>query len=464
MLEAEASMQPYPITQPISIEVRNKFSTSLTFFHECAHFSQFISSSFGLRTLRYTLICLRNLSTKRGWPLPIFQNLHSRLESLSEDEKTMYGHCFMLADAMDQLSISQNFDPLKKCLSGLTVSVRMEPWSPHFSITPADRESIEKDEFIKFLVSIGAHIKKIPIIEVATEDGLAQIALNAASLMEAYAVVCELSHLQNALRCDLAEALNYLPEGNEYWAVILYVLQSGFCRLDTLLPTLSVCIDIALMYDPFILYDVPWDIVDEQGRGDCYPGETFVTVCNALPKLRPIESAEPAEIERFSKELCACVGLPSPTWMADKAFAVADNILKQLPWERALMGGALKAHRDALKIRRDIGASIFPIELITTGGLNRIVSRARQSIVFYNLHTKQPDIFVPRAIDCITVHSILMQAIFAPAIRCPLKFGTPFFCPTAASDPNHLCVWKLPDRKVECLVDILERQFGLSVE
>jgi hypothetical protein len=104
--ESEEAMQAYPIPQPMSDETLQQFKRSLTFFHEVGHLGQFLSSAFGLRTLRFTIIRLRNLSRKPGWKLPIAEDLWSRIDR-SPEEITATEGCLNFLDAMDQLRLQQ---------------------------------------------------------------------------------------------------------------------------------------------------------------------------------------------------------------------------------------------------------------------------------------------------------------------------------------------------------------------
>jgi hypothetical protein len=469
--EAEEAMQDYPIRQPMSEETFEQFKRSLTFFHEIGHLGQFLSSAFGLRTLRFTIICLRNLSRKPGWKLPIAEDLWSRIE-LSPHEFTAAEGCLNFLDAMDQLRLQQasatfrtlDFETLEWKAevpngSGMSVRLDWEPRSPHFLLNDAtELTAAEKADVWK---KRGAHIRRQPVLTITVLTGSSTIVINAAVLMEAFAALVEINHIGNALGSSAFELFELLPTGNEYFAVLAYLLESGLCTSNNLFPTLAICIDAALMYDPFVLYDVPWDTADAQGRTDHYPGETFITVCEALRRTEPLRSNAPEEMSRFYNDLCQNAGLPSPAWMANKAFEVADKLMSQKPWEQTLLGRALKAHHTALDIRRKSEPGAFVAQMPTTGGLYELTKASLPAVSFYNLNTRQADHFDPRKVDGLTIHSILQQALTAERIDCPLKMGHPFFCPSATKPLDQLCTWNFAGGASECLVDILEQQLKL---
>jgi hypothetical protein len=458
--ESEEALQEYPIPEPISSETITQFIRSLTFFHEASHLCQFVSSGYGLRTLRVTIVALKNLTRGKSWQLPIATSLFQRIKQLSPDEmRTLEGSLIFL-DTIDQLRLHQfpyPFDPTQPP----SIIVDSLPWSPHF-FQLEDQGFESRQRFAKHLNGIGAHVRKLIRLTVNTRPQSYQLIVNGAALMESFAVVVEMNHIYNAFGASASEMLSLLPPGNQYHALTLYLLEKGLVSAETLILTMSVLIDGALMYDPFVLYNVPWDVADDEGRHEQYPGETFMMLCEALRTTAPIREATKKEIARFYKELCKKAGIPDPDWMAQKSYEVAETLLAKAPWEKALLGRALKAHRDALKFRCDSGSASFPLFLPTTKYINKLLGLALPTVSFYNIYTRQPEGFDPRKIDAITIHSILLQAISESRIDCPLKQGDPFLCESSILDPNKLCVFLVGNERYECLLDIVERQFGLS--
>ena len=272
--ESAEATQAYPIPEPVSDETLAQFLRSLTFFHEAIHLCQYISTSFGLRTLRFTNILLSRLSKGKRWKLPIAQSLLDRLEELSPEEGNCYEACLLFLDAMYQVQLDHSARPTEPGDIETGITVEFLPWSPHlFQVEQENPEAREK--YVEALRGAGIHLRKLPRLRAVHSKGAYQIVLNAAALVEGYAIIGELNHIHNALNLFPDEAIALLPPGNEYHVLLTYLLQDGLCSWDVLMPTLAICIDAALMYDPFVLFNVPWDVADAQGRYDQYPGETF---------------------------------------------------------------------------------------------------------------------------------------------------------------------------------------------
>jgi hypothetical protein len=459
--QSEAAVQNYPIQLPLTEDVLKQFIRSLTFFHEANHFCQYVSTGYGLRALRNTLICLRNLERETQWHLPIFQNLADqfRTGSLSEAQQRTFEGILNFLDVADQLRLHQGAGLLQGA-GNASVAVGYLPWSPHFFFMVADTEGSNSEEVAEQLRGVDANVRRLPFLLFHSGPSSYQIVLNVATLLECAAVLCEINHVSNALRVSHEETMQFLPPANEYHAVMAFALRNGYCTPRTMVLTLGVCIDAALMFDPFVLYNVPWDTPDAEGRRDQYPGETFLQVLEASRSVDPIVRADEAEISRFYRAVCKEAGLPPPDWMAQKSLEVADRLAVQKTGPDVLLANALEGHRNALQYRCERPDS-FPLNLPTTEGIYEVLGRAKGALSFYNLRTRQPDHFNPRKIDAITIHSILVQAFSERRIQCPLKMGHPFFCNSAQHDSNTLCVWHIGGERRECLVDILERQLGL---
>jgi hypothetical protein len=463
LVELEDSMQEYPLAQPVDEGQLRSFIRSLTFFHEAKHVCQFASTAYGLRTLRYTLSLLAGLAEQPGWQLPIAQGLHNRLletGTLSQADLRAYDACVMFLDGMDQLRLHHHQTPVSGTNQGL-VHVEYMPWSPHFFVLP-DQSDQGRAEYAAHLRSIGAHVRSLPRLELAAEGRFERVVINVAVLMECAAVLTEVSHIWNALHWPVDDCLRLVPQGREYLVLIDYALHTKVCTPEALVLTLLIVIDAALMYDPNVLYNVPWDIPDAEGRTDRYPGQTFIELCDAARRLTPLRSYERAEVMRFYGELCESAGLPTPEWMTQAARERAQFLLARAPeGEQALMGRALRAHHDALAYRSEYGAAEWPVFLPTTEGLYETTRRILPALSFYNQQTGQPDRFDPANADTLTVHSILRQAAAGASIDCPLKLGRPFSCPSAGASSQSLCVWEYGGRRHECQLDLLERQLKL---
>ncbi|HKS21824.1 MAG TPA: hypothetical protein VJZ76_03415 [Thermoanaerobaculia bacterium] len=460
--EAFASGQDYPLKQPVDDETFAQFARSLTLIHESVHAAQFFTTAFGLRTLRYTLILLKRLREGNAWQLPLLQTLFDETGNIapsSPQERVLNGSVVFL-DVMDQMRLHEQHDPHDGDQGG--IRLYFLPWSPHFFLDAGTAELDHRLQLAKQLEAGGFLVRRLPVLAFLQPPTDYRIVLNAAALMETYATLTELNHIQNAFGVTAEEALELLPQAMRYHAVLRYALESGLCDVRGLIPTMLVCIDAALMYDPFVLFDVPWAIADPQGRSDRYVGETFLAVCDAVRKIGQAQTADYDGVANFYRAVCVEAGLPSPDWMAQKTYDVAATLAARATGKDVLLGRVITAHRDALKFRLDRGP-VFPFILPTTAPLFDVIETVLPVISFYNLHTRQADPFDPHKIDAVSVHTILTQAIMSPQIECPLKMGEPFFCSSATLEQQRLCVWTVDQKPVsECLVDILERLFGFK--
>ena len=118
-------------------------------------------------------------------------------------------------------------------------------------------------------------IHQVPHIRVTGPAGAHEVVLNAAALMEGFALLVELSQVFNALgnRIDPDDVPS---AGPEYWAALEFAFASKACSVSNRLPTTAVCIHLALMYDPFVLFDSPSIEVPTDGRpADQHPGRNL---------------------------------------------------------------------------------------------------------------------------------------------------------------------------------------------
>ena len=446
---AAEALQEYPLAQPVDEATFRTFMQSLTFVHEATHVAQYVSTAYGLRTLRYTLILLNALSKKPGWELPVLETLMEQGGKFTPDEVRVVDASLLFLDGIDQMRLHY-----KKHDGGWRVAAWSEPWSPHFFMGGGtDPESREKR--VAELKSIGAHVRTLPHVVVGDAD----LVVNVAALMETYALLAEWNHIHNALTTDAKRGMDALPPRPEYRALFDYALVQGVAPPAVLMPAMAAIIDASLMYDPFVLYDVPWDVPGEDGRADRYPGETFLELCEAAKHVDPIRGID--DVGRFHREICKRAGLPEPQWMAETALATAQRVMDKTPGEEMLLRKALTAHRDALKLRCERGSEQFAFMLPTTGMIDEVLHVAMPTISFFNVHTLEPDGFDPRKVDAASMHPILFQAVVHPRIECPLKLGNPFYCSSAGKDPDTLCVWTHKFGRSECWVDLLEKDCGL---
>jgi len=461
--EAEDAMQNYPLAKPVSAATLASFLESLTFFHEAGHVCQFISTAYGLRALRYTLVALRALSKLPGLKLPILKNLMNVGRTFTPDELRVVDASLLFLDTIDQLRFHHQVADGSDVESEQIFRMD-EPWVPHFFVYGED-DLLKRREYAEELRKTrNVHVRTLPHLRFERRSGIHELVVTAAALMEAYGIIVELNHVFNAFTSDAEMAIRALPTRPEYHLLLDYALAVGACEPRVIVPTMAILIDAALMYDPFVLYNVPWDVADAEGRGDRYPGQTFMELCAVAREIEPIRAFSPEVLQRFYRQLCERAGLPDPEWMAQKSLEVAQGLLDRNPGEGTLLYRALVAHRDALKLRCDRGLT-FACDLPSTETIYQLVEIALPAMSFYNLHTRLPEGFDPRKIDAVSVHSILFQAIVHPTMECPLRLGNPFFCASATSPADKLCVWRWGDGdQSECLLDVLEREFELVSE
>jgi hypothetical protein len=454
--EAISSAKSYPFAKPVSNETMQKFESTLTFWHEAAHLAQYVSSAFGLRALRRSLIAFRYLKEGGPWQLPVGSWLLELPERNDHQNRAM-GRFLNFADAVDQLQLHVDQADEMPDASGPPVQLFWEPWSPvlfwgvNLDFLEDQRETLP--------------VFRQPHVWLRKEKNAESVMLNAAVLMEGFALLVELNNICNALGLD-ADSLEKLTQitssGNEYMAALQYGLDRGSFTEVTMIPVLAVCIDLALMYDPFVLYNSPnLEMPGPETPPDQYPGETFVLACSAAGHITPPRDWD--DLGRFYTALCDYMNLPSPEWMAMRTHEVASNLLSSTgdtPLENVWLGAATAMHHSALELRVR-NPQDFTRKLLTTDGILDVAERCVPHVSFYNLRDHQPEgsyHHYAKNIDLLSLHSLIHQAILQPRIDCPLKGGSPFFCPSSLSGPDTLCVFPMADGgQRECLVDIFEK-------
>jgi hypothetical protein len=451
--ESLAAAQDYPLQQPLSDEAVSRFNTFVTFLHEAGHLAQYVSTSFGLRTLRRTLIALRYLAESPGWDLPVGHTLLARAASWSDHDRRALHRFLAFLETFDQLRL--HVEALDDPGDDELVQT-WRPWSAHFFLDP-DNDPRARSELAATLRQQGVLIHRLPHISVRRVGRYENAVVNAALLMENHAVLTELNQVYNAtgMAADsLEELLQLAPRGHGYTAAIEYALAIGACDVRNLLPTVAVCIDVALMHDPFVLYDAP--SIEQPAPGqhaDQHPGERFIEACRAATAVRGI--AEHSDVARFHNDLCQAMGLPSPDWMAARASEVA-NTLRSNVADGTWLGAAVELHARGLEVRLGRAGS-FCVDLLASDGIFDVIDRCVDHLSFFDLRSRQPTAFRSQDVDLVTLHSLVFQALDQPRIDCPLKQGDPFYCDSALAGPNTLCVWE----NGECQLDVFERLCGL---
>jgi hypothetical protein len=455
------SLEEYPLQDPDDEATLASFGRSLAFVHEATHLTQFLSSAAGLRTMRFTLICLYYLSRRKGWRLPILEDFYRRRETLDDFETQAFDRFVSFFDVADQLRIHACRLPSQEALErGVGVRLASEPWSPHFFLLPPEAAAGERLAYADHLRKAGALVKQLPHVQIQRGGVIEDVVLNTAALMESFAVIAEVNHLSNAFgNINLEEVSRVVPGGAEYWAAILLGIEAGCCTAENLMPV-AICIDLSLMYDAFILFNAPvLERPKDDGVPDRYPGEIFIEAVRTAAKIGAMQAD--CDAGRFYKELCERMKIPSPRRMAEKAYEVAGSLLSRVPGgARAFLGEAIRAHHGALKCRLADPES-YPIRLLRRDGLGEILLPMRSFVSFYDLQNRKPFRFDCRQVDVVSLHNLLLQMLSSQRIDCPLKNGNPFYCEASVLPANQLCKWIGDSWTSECQVDILEKQLGI---
>lgn len=451
-------IQKYPLRHPESISTLKAFGKSLAFVHETTHMAQYLSSAAGLRSLRGTLTCLSYLFQRRDWQLPIFEFLarRARRRELDEFQEQAFLRFLIILDLVDQLRIQVGERSLEKPLSDLQAYIYWEEWSPHLPFLLVD-ETKSREEILEKIDKMGGLVRKIPHIRIRHGNVETDVILNVALLMEAFAAIAELNHLHNAFQDQLTvqELYDIIPKSIPYVAPLIYALEMGACTI-TNLASFAICIDLALMYDPLILFGSDyWDKPEDGGMPDCYPGETFVRACKVSGEIKAISC--PEDVPRFYKDLCKALKMPSPRSMAKRTFDVAKKMLARNPNPNAFLRKALAAHCDCLYLRLE-SAEEFPKRLATCDGILDALEVGESCLTFFNLRRKKPEIFDARKVDVLTLHNIVWQMLTRGRIDCPLKYGEPFFCPYGSKNPSVVCYVRTDFGAQVCPVYVLENR------
>jgi hypothetical protein len=482
--EAIGNAPAYPLPQPVSDEMMAQLVTTLTFAHEALRLAQYTSCSFGLRTLRRSLIALHYLE-KRHWEQPIGTKLLQKVTDGTADDldRRMLIRILSFLEAAQQLRLSVESLSEPPLMEGDALCVDFEPWTAYFHLRVADAEHPNvfetregRHKWAAELDRIGVQIHQLPVLYHGRADGCVALTFNAAALMEGYALMYELNSLHNALGRQVHEMLeSVVPSGTEYLASAEYALRSGACNLSNFVLTVEILTDVALMYDPFILFNSP--SVEKPSAGqvpDQLPGVTFLHACEAAKRLRPITEYDPDDLRRYYRELCRELGFPSPKEMAQKAHEVVSSLQRQIPSgsdTSVWLAGAIEMHAAALEVRLQ-DPELFPVHLATGEGIFDVLTRCGSHVSIYHIDELEPTSTFPEAnrtkswcenMDLLMLHSLLVDCFVADRIDCPLKKGDPFWCQSATGAAGDLCAFQIDGRTIgECLVDVFERRYGLA--
>ncbi len=480
-------LQTYPITGLNNPDKVESFKHSLTLLHELTHLAQFAGTSFGLTSLRTMNIACLQLMKNPGWDLPVLPTYFRKFldDGPTEHASKILTQLFIYLDVSLQLTVTQTTMPSSERIAP---SLRMQPWTPHYQILPKD---LGIDEYTEMLRRNGANIHDLPWLQYS--DGLfrREISITAATLMEAGAYLMELNQVYNAIgidgiaqgfgQCEGDIPYDWLPSGMPYIAPIIYAFENGVCTIHNMVPVLLVLIDLSLMYDLSILCDSPIaDMPKTPGMAKhMYPGEVFVEACKHVKNIPEIESGLNPPLMDFYSNLCKEMEIPSPRELAEGAFAVVERLIDGFD-EKALFYRAFRFHYDLLEWRLS-DPTHFPLVIPMQDELIHVLELAKEVVTIYDLDSKKSTHFNPHNIDCVSTHSILMQALTGSLepnnnlwdpdtevtrLECPLKSGVPFRCDSHGKGWSHLCKWSYNDnsgvnQESECLVDVYEKFWKL---
>jgi hypothetical protein len=461
LANALAGTDYYPIPPPWSAETIAAFTSGLTALHEIGHLAQYASSTFGLRSLRMAQIAMRYLHGLAPLALPVGEAILQKSSPSDEDNLAMERLLTFTAVA-DQMRLFE-FDDAGIALLGPSTTdtevsfLRFEPWTPLLLVDGA-RDAAGRAQLLDAFRQRSLLIHELPHLHFTWRGQPKRLVLNAAALMEAFAFLIEFHQATSALGVT-AEALDALPTASTYGGVIHYAISQHVCDHTDFVPTIAILIDVALMYDPFVLHNAsPLERPADGGIRDQLPGETFVRAVQAARYVARIKSDDRQEVTRYYNDLCVRMRIPSPKTMVTLARERIDEILSRVPsGRRAFMQGAWDMHRSALMLR-EADPEWFSIGLLSRDGLIDVLNSAPY-VTFYDTETKQPEGFDPTVIDVASIHSLIQQCLVSHELHCPLKQGQPFFCPNAELDEGSLCRFVLPDGTTvgECHVDLFER-------
>ena len=454
--DAVSFLQDYPLSRS-DPETVAKFLTSLTFFHEATHLAQYVSSSYGLRTLRLTNIALNYVMKGSPWTLPILGQLIENIETLDDLHRRALVRFLVFLDASGQLTL-QSTDERGLLFLPASTSLDSIPWSPYFGLFPGEREEVRTE----LAAEVDALVHDMPVVHWTRGNRKGSVLLNAAALMEAYALLAEFNHVGNAFASELSfSEMSHLVSNNPiYTCTLQYAIEQGAAPGPDIIPRLAMCIDAALMYDPFTFSDSTLLEIDGSKPKNVYPGETFIRAIGLLKNLPPLASSDMDAFSRMYVTLCSQLQIPHPKQMADDALKRAESLLVRDSEKLPLLDRALRFHILGLRKRAECPTE-YPMRLLTSNPVIDLITEGEDSVTFFNIHSKEASHFHPANVDSLQLHYILVQALTKSEINCPMKAGTPFKCHRAEHEKSVLCTWTFESDEergtAECMADMFDR-------
>jgi hypothetical protein len=435
----------YSESPPESAELIAQLSKTLTLQHESAHLAQYLSTSFGLRTLRHTMIAFRYLAELAPLSLPVGDHMWEKKEL----KAAVVRWALFLEDALELELHSDEIPPdvfpgFSELPPGYhAATVYDEPWTPLF-LNPR-LQDVDRNALPAALYEL-VQVRRMPYLMIVSHSASRRVRVNAASLMESFAIVHEclsLARLENeddiTFPRRLLENLQ-LVGAFEYLGCLTYAVRSRAVSGDHRLKMFAILVDVALMYDPFVLFDAPSVDLPTSGQpADQLPGDTFVRACAFASDLEPIRSADPEESIRYYNSLCNAMNIPSPDWMAQTAWEKSAEFMERIEFvsPASPMSSAFAMHEVALRRRREWGA-LTPIALLSWEGITQLLASTADYITFYDIDSANLVSDATPDLGLLSLHGLTWQALSAPTVQCPLQFGEPFSC----ASEDHNCRWE----------------------
>jgi hypothetical protein len=252
--ETFESFRDYPVDDKTFLTIRESFNSCLTYFHEINHLALYTGTLWGARIMRSFFIVIKALSKHN-----IFNNEGSNITLP-----------YIKMNLKEILSDDYLFQRILFFIDGF-YQLHTTPFINHDSIILEENELIRiQDVFTapicaflpnlinsQDLIKRTNHIpKKIPVLHIKYPEHTCSVPITLSLLLENAAKVTEYHHLSSLNpKLGAHESIELLFNTfNEYTILLHYLLYSGICTTQNLFLTYSVLVDIALNYEPTILY------------------------------------------------------------------------------------------------------------------------------------------------------------------------------------------------------------------
>lgn len=462
-------LMDYPLanTGPDQID---EFAASLSFIHECTHFSQFICSSFGLELARVTNIVQNILLTGGQFNPPI---LKAPLDQIDGEQLDRIAGYLFLTESLVSHCYERSVEDESQFDKSIVV---VQPTSPAVSMVYHDQHYPGADTAIALTMECRQRVINQPHVIRTDRNGKStEVVLNTAALMEGFAYLTVVNHIANALQMGLEE---FVTEGLLFdlfnpinTAAAEYFISARSEFPNFFLHEFAAVIDLALMYSPHLIHNIgPTHAVDAGGSAYRMPCETFCDACAAMGEVTSIRSTEPEEVQRFQDDLCRVLKIPTTPEMTELCLQTlhglgitdqeaADSYSRiDVPIHAGRM---FAAHWYGLELRR-LNPTAFFTHQMASDGIVAVMEFSKDICTLFDLNTKQPVNLAPNRLSHACLHHLIWDTLYKSRSECPLKFGKPFYCPSSELGTDQLCTFAeavdgQPGAIIgECPLDIFE--------